>query len=156
MSAIISSCTTYRYRLEREWSKGKRTVCFIMLNPSTADATVDDPTIRRCIGFGKSWGFDRLVVVNLFALRATMPSELRKYMDPIGPHNNGYIIKAVRSAELIACAWGAHPFARERAAFVRILLGSYSLYCLDMTKSGAPKHPLYATGGLQPSLWKPS
>lgn len=125
-----------------------------MLNPSTADATLDDPTIRRCIGFAQSWGFHRLDVVNLFAMRETNPAELKKYMDPVGPRNNAITIDIIRRASLIVCAWGAHPFAKERATFIRALLGSYRLHHLGLTASGAPRHPLYLKKDVKPIIWK--
>ena len=107
-AATISACTKYRYSLRRTWQEGGRVVCFIMLNPSTADADIDDPTIRRCVGFGKSWGYDALEVVNLFAWRETEPKFLITPSDPIGPDNDGAILEASGRAELVVCAWGSH------------------------------------------------
>lgn len=86
-SAIISECGKYRYSLSRIWDENKANVLFIMLNPSTADGDVDDPTIRRCIGFAKSWGYGGIYVGNLFAYRATDPKELLKVENPIGFEN---------------------------------------------------------------------
>lgn len=146
MDAIISDCGKYRYVLRRSLGSVLRwykPMLFIMLNPSTADATQDDPTIRRCMDFAKREGMTHLNVVNLFALRATDPAELKKAADPIGPENDRYIEEEVRrhSIGAVIAAWGAHPFAAERAA--EVLKKYPTLYCLGKTKSGAPRHPLY-------------
>ncbi len=94
-SAVLSECARYRYRLDRAWERddhGLGTVTWVMLNPSTADADVDDPTIRRCIGFSKAWGYNALTVVNLFAWRATSPRDLCAVEDPVGPDNEAHLI----------------------------------------------------------------
>src|SRR6185369_17379869 len=100
MTAVISKCGKYRYSLRREWIGGAGTVCFIMLNPSTADASVDDPTIRRCIGFAQRWGYQILEVVNLYAYRATRPRDMFAAADPVGPENEYYLCKAALGAGL--------------------------------------------------------
>lgn len=143
--AIISACGLYRYRLSRYWSTGK-TAVFVMLNPSTADATQDDPTIRRCIGFARREGCGGLVVVNLFAFRATSPDDMKAAADPVGPENDAHI-RAVTSAAdgPVIAAWGAHGSHGGRAAHVRGLIGA-PLWCLSKTKAGAPGHPLYIKG----------
>lgn len=153
-AATLSSCSMYRYSLRRTWQEGARTVCFIMLNPSTADAEIDDPTIRRCIGFGQSWNFDALEVVNLFALRATKPVALLAASDPIGPENDEAIVLAASRAEQIICAWGAEPLAVDRTLPVFAMLKRYPLYCVGVTKSCRPKHPLYVRGDQRPILWR--
>lgn len=146
----------YRYTLHRVLDAGapRATCAFIMLNPSTADATRDDPTIRRCIGFARAWGFRHLRVVNLFALRSTDPRGLLAVPDPIGPHNDRHLARIVREAELVIAAWGvAAPIRRlvaARAAAVRALLPDVALHSLRLTRSGAPAHPLYLPRGLQP------
>jgi hypothetical protein len=118
-----------------------------MLNPSIADASLDDPTIRRCIGFAKSWQCTSLTVVNLFALRATDPKELGKAMDQgvdyVGPENHKHVSEqlAAHSHGVIVAAWGANPMAAmagSHQAFV-----DAGAQCLGMTKDGSPKHPLY-------------
>lgn len=140
--AYISEDGQYRYWLSRGWDCDLPTVCFVMLNPSTADAEFDDPTIRRCIGFAKLWGYGRLEVRNLFAYRATDPGQLRRVDDPVGPYGDVYLAGAAASS-LVVAAWGCHGelFGRHRAA--RKLLGNTKLYCLGKTKDGHPKHPLY-------------
>lgn len=157
-SAIISDCGKYRYMLTRWWSadmEGKAAV-FIMLNPSTADASNDDPTIRRCIGFAKTWGCASLSVVNLFGLRATNPAELLNAGDPVGPMNDSYISKAVAGDTIVVCAWGAHRMAQARADYVLSLLraNSVSPMCLKLTKGGDPAHPLYLPKDLKPIPFK--
>jgi hypothetical protein len=156
-SAFLSPCNTYRYRLGRSWGPGPADV-WIMLNPSTADATLDDPTIRRCIGFSRSWGSGSLVVVNLFALRATDPAELAHHPDPVGLDNDEHIAFAAAGARehggRIFAAWGAHPMAAERAHAVARLVDPTALLCLGTTKAGAPRHPLYVKGDTTPTPWR--
>jgi hypothetical protein len=123
-------------------------VLFVMLNPSTADASRDDPTIRRCVGFAKAWGFGALSVANLFALRSTDPSVLLSAQDPVGPDNDAMILELARKASLVVAAWGAHKVAARRAAAVQSLLPK--AVCLGLTSSGQPRHPLYAPGNAQP------
>jgi hypothetical protein len=139
--AAISNCGQYRYQLRRTWSSGPECT-FIMLNPSTADASEDDPTIRRCISFAKRERCGSLLVVNLFAFRATKPEDMAKAIDPAGPENPRYLDDALKNETAIA-AWGAHWMA-ERAG--KSLAQKYNLLCLGKTKSGAPRHPLYVKG----------
>ncbi len=145
--AVISECGTYRYQLEREWNKAwKKRALFIMLNPSTADAEKDDPTIRRCINFANREGCTQLSVVNLFAYRSTDPKWLWGAPDPVGPENDAHIHHEILGADLVIAAWGANGLAG--AAFPRVLrvqeyAGSKPVLCLGMTKEGAPRHPLY-------------
>jgi hypothetical protein len=117
-----------------------------MLNPSTATDATDDPTIRRCIRFSAAWGYGRLVVVNLFALRSTNPAELANHPDPVGDDNDQAILAAARQAGTVACAWGAHPSAPLRARTVVSLLSGVGLHCLGTTRHGQPRHPLYVKG----------
>ena len=142
--AVLSPDEKYRYLLTRELGAGPPLV-FIMLNPSTADAEVDDPTIRRCIRFAARENAGHLVVVNLFALRATDPRELARDPDPFGPRNNKFILMHCRPDSRVVAAWGAHPFAAARARTVaRIVdVAGASLECLGVTKDGHPRHPLY-------------
>src|SRR5262245_21409105 len=122
-----------------------------MLNPSTADAEIDDPTIRSCIRLSRGMGYGSFEVVNLYALRATDPAELAKASDPIGPQDDDVIEGAILRCDMAICAWGAHPMAENRAGAVRNLLRSRrpAIFCLGTTKSGAPKHPLYIKTGTQ-------
>lgn len=147
--AVISDCGTYRYLLRRTWDHGKPRVLIVMLNPSTADAEIDDPTIRSCIRLSKGLGYGSFEVVNLFALRATDPKELAKASDPIGPRNDLTIETAIGRCDLAICAWGAHQMAEHRSRSVRALLRQHrpAVFCLGKTKSGSPKHPLYIKSG---------
>jgi hypothetical protein len=121
-----------------------------MLNPSTATESVLDPTVRRCMGFSRQWGCGGLRVVNLFALRATDPKQLKEAQDPVGPENDKCIKAAVASAELVVCAWGTHGKLLGRGAAVQKLLAYRHLHHLGLTKEGHPKHPLYLKKDLLP------
>lgn len=143
-SACISDCGRYRYWLRRSWRTGSGVVCFVMLNPSTADAEIDDPTIRRCVSFAQAWGYSALSVRNLFALRATDPRELLKAEDPVGPLGD-VELGVAKTADRVVVAWGAKvPFDRDRKALA--LLEGAPLWCLGTTKHGHPRHPLYVAG----------
>lgn len=146
MTAEISPCGIYRYALTRKTkysSTKERTALFIMLNPSTADATKNDPTIRRCISFAEREKCTDLVVLNLFALRATDPKELEKHKDPIGLYNNERIAELIDKHKngIVVAAWGANKFARERGALAQFFYGPF--LCLGKNRDGSPKHPLY-------------
>jgi hypothetical protein len=147
--AVISDCGRYRYLLRRTWDHGKPRALFVMLNPSTADAEIDDATIRSCIRLSKGLDYGSFEVVNLFALRATDPVELQRVPDPVGPRNDDSIGAAIGRCDIAICAWGAHPMAGNRDRAVRSLLRSYrpAVFCLGTTKAGAPKHPLYIKSG---------
>ena len=147
--ARLSDCGRYRYLLRRTWDHSKPRVLFVMLNPSTADAEIDDATIRSCVRLSKAHGDGSFEVVNLFAYRATDPAQLQKAADPIGPSNDAVIEGAIGRCDLAICAWGAHPMAGNRASAVRGLLRSFrpAVFCFGTTKAGAPKHPLYIKTG---------
>lgn len=140
-NAIFSEDRQYRYSLSRKWNDELPVVLFIGLNPSTADETQDDPTIRRCIAFARDWGYGGIMMVNLFALRATDPAVLKLHCDPVGPENNSWIMRGYFQAERAIAVWGTKGSYRERDEDVRVLIGE--LYCLGLTKGGYPKHPLY-------------
>ena len=122
---------------------------FIGLNPSTADETEDDPTIRRCIGFAKDWGFGGLCMVNLFAYRATDPGDMMSSEDPVGPENDIWLKKLPADAGIIVAAWsnGGSYLGRSKE-IVRMLP---NLKCLKMNKSGEPAHPLYLPSSATPT-----
>lgn len=139
----MSECGTYRYQLERSWGPSYRLV-FCMLNPSTADAIVDDPTIRRCIGFAKRDGYDGITVCNAYALRATNPKLLKGHPDPIGPRNDEWLERSCILSPKVVVAWGANidPARAEQMTNIFRRSGTEVL-CLGRTKAGHPRHPLY-------------
>jgi hypothetical protein len=157
--ANISPDGLYRWSLHREWRAPlapPRWVTFVMLNPSTADASVDDPTIRRCIGFARAFGATGLAVVNLYGLRATSPKDLWKAADPVGLENDStlrtFLAMAAAHDMPIIAAWGAHA-EPDRVAAVRAMPGAERLQALRVTKDGAPGHPLYLPSTAIPQPW---
>jgi hypothetical protein len=150
--AVISACGRYRYLLTRRVGPGPRTATFLMLNPSTADATNDDPTIRRCLGFARRWGCKRLVVLNLFAVRATDPADMKRADDPVGPENPEWFDRTLRALVdgPVVCAWGVHGAHLGRDQAVLGWLDGYDIkpLALGITREGHPKHPLYLSYGV--------
>lgn len=146
--ARISECGRYRYALGRVWGDGDA-LCFVMLNPSTADATIDDPTIRRCMGFARREGYGGISVLNLYALRATDPKVMLAASDAIGPQNDAYLRLALaeqtRRGNPVIAAWGVHAHP-SRASAVMSLVPGADWRCLGTTKDGSPRHPLYVKG----------
>lgn len=144
--ARVSECERYRYTLGRIWEPSRPQLTYVMLNPSTADASADDPTIRKCRGFAERLGFGGIHVVNLYAFRATKPQALwasqASGVDIVGPENDDVLREAFRRGDAVA-AWGAHGKA-DRVEFVSILARAVGarLHALSVTKSGAPGHPL--------------
>ena len=156
--AYFSRCGLYRYLLWRTIPRAREeagTIAWLMLNPSTADANADDPTIRRCLGFSRAWGYRRLLVVNLFALRATQPAVLARARSPVGKENDRAIIVAAGAADLMVCAWGVHGSLRERDQEVHALLNNAGteLRHVGVTRSGHPRHPLYLRASVRPMRW---
>lgn len=145
---VFSPCRTYRYTLWREWIGGEGYAMFVGLNPSTADETQDDPTIRRCIAFAKAWGYGGVCMTNLFAYRATLPEVMKATSDPVGPDNDEYLRALAADAGVVVAAWGANGTHKGRDAEVRKLLPE--LHCLALTKDGHPGHPLYLRKTLTP------
>lgn len=153
MDAVISECGKYRYALTRRVGLGERAAAFIMLNPSTADATLDDPTIRRCMGFARQMGCGKLLVLNLFAVRATDPADMRAADDPVGADNKAWFDRYFKDwgriysswSGPVICGWGVHGSYMEQDETILGWLESYSLspMTLGTTKEGFPKHPLY-------------
>ncbi len=144
--AVFDPDGAYRYRLWRTWDTALPAAAFILLNPSTADASHDDPTLRRCLGFARAWGYGGVEIVNLFAWRATDPAALRCCRDPIGPANDAAILAAVAGAPLVVAAWGNGGRRHDRAAAVLSLLDGVPLVCLGLTGADQPRHPLYVPG----------
>jgi len=146
--AEISECGQYRYSLSRIWDESKPTVLFIMLNPSTADATRDDPTIRRCIDFAQRWNYGGLVVGNLFAFRATKPQEMKMSKSPIGLRNDETLLRLAKESALVVAAWGKDGKHHQRDMKVRLMIPH--LHYLKLTNKGQPYHPLYLPATLVP------
>lgn len=151
MGAVISKCGRYRYRLDRELSAGPGSpvIAVIMVNPSTADATANDHTIRKLIGFGERHGWGKIIVGNLFAFRATDVTALGKVINPTGPDNDQHLIEILAECHQVVCAWG--PVAkqprhwRNRYQNVLTLIDGAGLdpYRIgETTKCGHPRHPL--------------
>lgn len=156
-TAVISECGVYRYLLTRRWAPRGSCALFIMLNPSTADALEDDPTIRSCVRLASSAGHNALEVVNLYAFRATDPDNLKKNRAvAFGPDNRRHIEEAMGRCSTLIAAWGGHKMA-ELGAHVALELAaerSYSLHCFETIGSGAPKHPLYIKSVTPPKVFK--
>lgn len=155
--ATLSDCGLYRYVLEREWDTDLPPMVFIGLNPSTADAELDDPTIRRCLRFARDSGHGALIMLNLFAWRATDPGFLPPDVRAVGPENDLTLVGGCSAARakggLIVCAWGAHPRALDRQEAVRELVGG-ELHVLALTAGGQPRHPLYLPASYEPVPWE--
>jgi hypothetical protein len=143
----------YRYSLWRRVGESRKRVLFVMLNPSTADAIVDDPTIRRCMGFARTWRFGELEVCNLFAYRTPCPSALLRAADPVGPSNDRALSRAVARADRVIAAWGVIGMRSTRALVVLEMLRGVRLECLGRTRDGAPRHPLYVPSRARPTLF---
>lgn len=162
-SATLSPCGTYRYTLTRAWATGPFAL-WIMLNPSTADADMDDPTIRRCMAFSRTWDFAGCTVVNLFALRATKPGDLLDHPDPVGPENNSALWDAVTlpGHGLVVAAWGTVPsipgrirlFARPDYVLRLCERSRRTVHCLGRTASGQPRHPLYVKADVKAEVYR--
>ncbi len=156
--AVFSDDMVYRYSLSRIWDREKENVLFIMLNPSTADAYKLDPTIKRCEGFAKEWGYGAIHIVNLFAIRATDPKKMISHPDPIGNRNDTHIIGSARAAHLIIAAWGNNPnktrFKKRAEHIIDKITEWRDIHCLTITKDGEPSHPLYLPSELKPIIYR--
>src|SRR5882724_9208274 len=144
-TATFSPDRKYRYRLARGWRDDRKPLVFIMLNPSTADETKDDPTIRRCIGYAMNQSFGGVIILNLFAWRTTDPRGLLSVKDPIGPENDDHLMVEAELGSTICCAWGTlrGPLIKRETAVLK-RLENKTLFCLSQNiGSGCPSHPLY-------------
>ena len=159
--AVLSNDGVYRYMLTRSWAAASGEAVFVMLNPSTADANIDDPTIRRCMNFARDWGYGGIVVANLYGLRATDPRELLAAEDPIGPENDEYLRGVIAGSQQwgypVIAAWGVRG-SDERVQAVRAMAdeAGVELWCLGTAKAGQPKHPLYLPAKTRPTPWRKS
>ncbi len=154
---VLSPCRLYRYTLWRQWGIGALPLLqlnqgpdsyamFIGLNPSTADETKDDPTIRKCIGFAKRWGYGALLMTNLFAFRATNPIDMMAQERAVGPDNLAWLARCAKGAGTIVAAWGTKGSFRNQDLVVEYYIrhiSNRSMMCLRKTKNGCPEHPLY-------------
>lgn len=150
--AAWSPCGRYRYvlwRLRRE-AEEPRVLQVVALNPSTADETTDDPTLRRCMDYARRWGFDALCMTNLFAYRATDPKKMMRADDAVGVENDRWLAEVANRADLILVAWGNHGALADRAAKVLRVLPAP--HVLGLTKRGQPRHPSRTRKDLQPLL----
>jgi hypothetical protein len=156
----LSDCRKYRYTLWRDWpmsdgeerqgfDRERAYAMFIGLNPSTADEVEDDPTIRRCIGFAKSWGYGALCMTNLFAFRATNPKELYRNSNVVGAENDEWIKRCAKGACVVVAAWGKdgdHLYRDQDVPYMLAQLEGFPserFKCFGRNKDGSPKHPLY-------------
>lgn len=151
--AEFSEDRIYRYFLRRTWEVSKPFAMFIGLNPSTADECTDDPTIRRCIGFAKSWGYGGLCMANLFAYRATRPKLMKATQNPIGDENDTWLKGLSKNAGVVVAAWGNDGQYMDRSKTVKEMIPC--LHYLKLNKSGEPAHPLYQKGDLVPITYRP-
>lgn len=166
-TAIFSPCRTWRYTLTRRWNSTlfdpigevaspARLAAFIGLNPSTADETQDDPTVRRCIQYAKDWGYGGMVMLNIFAFRATDPRVMMAAPDPVGPDNNRALLICGAQASIVVAAWGTHGNFQNRHQNILKLFqeAGVTLHCLKKTKDGLPGHPLYLRRDLVPVIYE--
>ena len=156
-SAHISGCGTFRYHLVRQWDPRLAILPFLLLNPSTADAAVDDQTVKKGIGFGWRLGFGGIEFFNLYAYRATKPPELKRAGYPVGPENDLIVRQQLTrddGPKYIVCAWGAHARGQPRVAEVMTLLNAWNieLRTLRHLKDGTPEHLLMLPYNCQPVL----
>lgn len=150
-TASFSECKLYRYTLTRRWREGAL-LAFIGLNPSTADESVDDPTIRRCQGFAHEFGYAGIVMLNLFGIRATDPRVMLRHAEPIGLGNDEALLHWRYNCPVMVACWGDHGQHRFRAKRVADMLAP--LHCLGETLRGAPRHPLYLKKTASLRLWR--
>jgi hypothetical protein len=171
--AVFSPDRLYRYTLTRRWDDTKPIVNWLMLNPSTADENVEDPTIRKCMKFATLWEYGGVVITNLFAYRATDPDQMKAYAEPVGKDNDHHISEVAKASDMIVCAWGndgAHQTLVEEFNYARapyrgmcprskyvidMLLNTVGipLYCMAVNKTGEPQHPLYLPFKQKPSVY---
>lgn len=160
-TAVVSEDRKYRYRLTRSWKRNGDYCTWIMLNPSTADASVNDPTIMKCCRFSEAWGYAGINVVNLFAFRATDFRDMMRAEDPIGPDNDFNLMKTVLTSRRIICAWGNHGrfMGRDQLVLQSLREAKLEIHCLKLNEPkiipggelpGCPAHPLYQRGDCKP------
>lgn len=158
-SAVLSSCGFYRYQLLRVWNGGLPLCNFVLLNPSTADAQQDDPTVIRCMQRARLTGFGGVVLTNLYALRSTDPRALRSHEDPVGRECDAHLHDAAVASAMVICGWGVHGDqgrpGRVSRALDSLRNAGAELHVLKLTADGHPSHPLYLPYHLMPQRWLP-
>lgn len=155
--AVISDCGLYRWNLTRVWDALEPFLVFIMLNPSTADSVVDDPTIRVCMGRAFRMKVGGVLIVNLFAFRSTDPSKMMRAASPVGQWNDYWIARALKgNARMVIAAWGdlGRHMRREETVAAMADLAGVPLHCLGTTKAGSPRHPLRIPYAFEPVIWR--
>lgn len=156
-SAVLSRCGMYRYQLSRIWNGGLPLCNFVLLNPSTADAQQDDPTVTRCMQRARAAGFGGVLLTNLYALRSTDPRALRSHEDPVGKDCDVYLRDAAVTAAMVICGWGVHGDegqpGRVGRALATLRAARAELHVLRLTADGHPSHPLYLPYHLLPQRW---
>ncbi len=155
-AALWSACGRYRFSLTRRWAEGPGLVA-VLLNPSTATETADDPTLRRCLARARTLGLPALTVVNLFALCTPDPAALARAADPRGPAPDSLLVDAARQAALVLCGWGNHGLLHGRGATVTGALRAAGIapWHLGLTRRGQPRHPLYVAHRVPLTPWWP-
>lgn len=156
----FSADRAYRYSLLHRWDElvtERKRVMWCGLNPSTADESELDPTLRRILRFSCDWGFNEFVMTNLFAFRSTQPKGMLLHHDPVGPENDRWLLTSATSSSLIIACWGAHGFHLGRDVAVQLLLRKIDapLFCLGITEGGFPRHPLYVPSAQKPIRFSP-
>lgn len=145
-SATFSPCRRWRYTLRRQWADGPELV-FVMLNPSTADEFILDPTVTRCRDYAKREGAGGLLVLNIMSWRSTKPNGLLDVDDPVGPENHDALLRELPGAWMVIAAWGTHKATRlpgaQRSIEIVKSAAAGRLYCLKVSKKDQPYHPLY-------------
>lgn len=151
--ALISDCGRFRYYLLRQWATYRPLLVFVLLNPSKADAFVDDRTLAKCMAFAYSLSYDGVLILNAYAYRATDPEDLREAGYPVGPMNDDILRAMLPGQPMVICGWGANARGKERPAEVLQIIreSGCTPHALRLLADGTPEHPLYL-----PSTCKPS
>lgn len=156
-SAVFSECNQYRYELHRRWNHDEpvKSIMFLMMNPSTATADIDDPTVRKCRTYAGLWGYNHLIIGNVMAYRATHPEDLLAVYDPQGPANLSSLRRLMTDGSpFLVCAWGRISKKLAWAEdYVLKLIGDFDPHILRLNKSGRPWHPLYLPNDTEPVRW---
>ena len=137
----------YRYKLTRVWNPALPIMTFVLLNPSTADATELDPTLQRCVGFARRDGFGGMLILNLYAFRTPYPKVLKTALDPVGPENDRALSEATGT---VVAGWGSNA---DPARVVQAIALLPALHALGETKHGQPRHPLYVAADAPIGKW---